>query len=182
MDVLGFHRTPPVASPVVTAHNQTVAYNQQVSLSSIFSVSGSGITQCQSWFSWPEGGAPALSTVTNNGTPIAFDAWVMLSSLNGVVYTGSAKSGTDEVWLKAYNGSWSNSVEANISDQGNTVPAPVVTPNSVTVAYNQQVYLSNIFSVSGSGITQYQLWFSWPEGGAPALRTMTNGTSIPLDQ
>jgi hypothetical protein len=152
---------------VVTAHNQTVSYNQQVSLSNIFTVTGSGISQYQVWFSWPEQGAPALGTVTNNGTSIALDTWVTLASLNGVVYTGSATSGTDEIWLRAYNGTWSSGPEANLTDPGNTLPPPVVTANNQTVAYNQPVALSNNFTVSGSWIAQYQLWFSWPQRSEP---------------
>src|SRR5262249_7057724 len=115
---------PGAPAPVVTANNQTVATGQSVALSSLFSVSGSGITQYQVWFSFPEGSAPALGAVTNNGTPIALDTWVTLASLSGVAYTGSAQSGTDEMWLRAYNGAWSSSSQANITDS--TTPAVVV--------------------------------------------------------
>jgi hypothetical protein len=39
------------------------------------------------------------------------------------------------------------------------------------------VPLSSIYSVSGSDITEYQVWFSWPEGGDPADgRLSANGT------
>jgi hypothetical protein len=171
-----------IAPPVVTAINQTVAYNQSVPLSSIFSVTGSGITQYQVWFSYPQGGAPALGTVTNNGAAIPLDQAVTLTSLTRLAYTGGATHGTDEIWLKAFDGNWNGGwVQANIIDPG--VIAPVVTANNQTVAYNQTVPLTDIFSVSGTGITQYQLWFSWPQGGAPALGTVTNnGTPVPLDQ
>src|SRR5216684_4477709 len=182
MRALGWQTIPP---PVVTANNQTVAYNQQVSLSSIFTVSGSGITQYQIWFSYPEGGSPALGTLTNNGTQVPLDQAVMLNSISGVVYTGSATHGTDKIWLKAFNGSWNgpSGGAADITDAGNTVPPPVVMASNPTVAYNQQVSLSSIFTVTGSGITRYQIWFSFPEGGAPALGTLTNnGTQVPLDQ
>jgi phosphohistidine swiveling domain-containing protein len=165
---------------VVTANNQSVAAGQHVALSSLFSVSGSGITQYKVWFSYPEGGAPAVGTLTSNGAPIALDQWVTLNSLSGLVYTGSASSGTDKIWLMAYNGQWSEAL-ANVTDPG--APAPVVTANDQSVAAGQQVALSNLFSVSGSGITQYKVWFSYPEGGAPAVGTLTsNGTPIALDQ
>src|SRR5262249_60070228 len=81
-------------------------------------------------------------------------------------------SGTDEMWLRAYNGTWSSGPQANITDPG--TPPPVVMAHNQTVATGQQVALSDIFSVTGSGITQYQLWFSWPEAGAPAVGTGTN--------
>jgi hypothetical protein len=136
------------------------------------------------WFSYPEGGAPALGTVTySNGTPIPLDQAVTLGSLTGLTYTGSATHGTDEIWLKAFNDSWDPTwVRADITDPG--ITAPVVTAINQSVTYNQSIALTSIFSLAGSGITQYQIWFSWPQGGAPALGTVTysNGTPIPLDQ
>jgi hypothetical protein len=62
--------------------------------------------------------------------------------------------------------------------------APIVTANSLTVAAGESVSLSSIFSINGSGITQYRVWFSWPDGGAPALGTLLyrDGTAVPLDQ
>ena len=183
MNVLGWDVAPPTPPPVVTANNQSVAAGQQVALSSLFSVSGSGITQYKVWFSYPEGGSPAVGTLTNNGTAIALDQWVTLSSLSGWIYTGSASSGTDRIWLIASNGQSSEAL-ANITDPGSPgAAAPVVTANNQSVAAGQQVALSSLFSVSGSGITQYKVWFSYPEGGSPAVGTLTNnGTPIAPDQ
>src|SRR6202040_3000709 len=106
---------PSIPPPVVTANNQSVAVGQQVALSSLFSISGSGINQYKVWFSYPEGGSPAVGTLTDNGTPIAPDQWVTLNNLNGWTYTGSATAGTDRTWLPAYNGQWSEEAFANIS-------------------------------------------------------------------
>jgi hypothetical protein len=171
-------------APVVTANNLSLAAGQSVALSSIFSVSGTGITQYQVWFSWPDGGAPALGTLTNNGTAVPLDRPVTFTDIRGLVYTGANTAGTDRIWLQAYNGSWSNNgqwTEADIKDQG--LAAPVVTANNLSVAAGQSVSLSSIFSISGSAITQYQVWFSWPDGGAPALGTLTNnGAAVPLDR
>jgi hypothetical protein len=114
-----FNINPP-GPPVVTANNQSVAAGQQVALSSLFSVGGNGISQYKVWFSYPEGGLPAVGTLTNNGTPIAPDQWVTLSSLSGWEYTGSAGSGTDRIWLQAYNGQWSEAF-ASITDTGATL-------------------------------------------------------------
>ncbi len=186
MNVLGWNTSSQVQAPVVTSNNQSVATGAQVALSNLFNITGSGITQYKVWFSYPEGGAPALGTLTNGGTSIALDQPVTLSSLNGWVYTGPAAHGTDKIWLDAYNGSWSNGgnwVETDIADPGSSVSAPVVTSNNQSVATGAQVALSNLFNITGSGITQYKVWFSYPEGGAPALGTLTNGgTSIALDQ
>ena len=180
LDMLGFNMTamPP---PVVTATNQSVAANQSVPIGNIFSVSGSGVTRYQVWFSWPEQGFPADGTVTNNGTPIALDQPVTVNSLSGLQFTGAATPGTDEMWLRAFNGTWGQWALATLTDPG--IAPPVVTATNQSVAANQSVPIGNIFSVSGSGVTRYQVWFSWPEQGFPADGTVTNnGTPIALDQ
>ena len=111
---------PGVPPAVVTATNQTVAYHQSIPITDLFSISNSsGITDYQIWFSDPQAGAPALGTVTENGTPIALNQTVTVSSLSGVDYTGSATAGTDETWLRVYDGAWSGWTQANITDLGN---------------------------------------------------------------
>jgi hypothetical protein len=114
---------PGISAAAITANNQTVAYNQSVPLTSIFSV-GAGAAQYEVWFSWPEKGMPALGVVSNNGTPIPLDQAVTVSSLSGLAYTGSASQGTDHIWLKAFNGSWNGSwVRASIVDSGSSAQA-----------------------------------------------------------
>ena len=168
-------------APVVTSTDQTVADAQSIPITDLFAVSGSGITEYQVWFSWPEGGDPAFGSVTDNGTPIALDQWVTISSLGGLDFIGSGTPGNDEIWLRAYNGVWSADPQATITDEG--IPAPDVSATDQTVADNQSVPLSSMFSVSGNGITEYQVWFGWPEGGDPAFGSVTdNGTPIALDQ
>ena len=156
-----------VPAPVVSATNQTVADNQSVPLSSIFSVSGSGITEYQVWFSWPEGGDPAFGSVTDNGTPIALDQWVTVSSLSGLDFIGSGTPGTDDIWLRAYNGVWSADPQATLTDEG--IPTPVVSATNQTVADNQSVPLSSIFSVSGSGITEFKSGSAGPKAAIRRL-------------
>ncbi len=109
---------------MVSANNLTVAARQSVSLSSIFSVTGTQITQYRVWFSWPDGGAPALGTLTNNGTAIPLNQPVTLTSLSNLVYTAGNTGGTDKIWLEAYNGTWSNGgqwTEADVTDQSRIV-------------------------------------------------------------
>jgi hypothetical protein len=180
MEALGWTGAPAISPPVVTATNQTAAYNQLIPLTSLFSITGSGITQYQVKISQAQGGAP-LGTVTNNGTAIAANQWVTVSSLSALDYIGPAKAGKDEVWVQAYNGTWSNNPGAVITDQG--LVAPVVTANNKTAASNQSIPLTSLFSVSGSGITEYQVWFSWAQAGLPPLGTVTNnGKPIATDQ
>ena len=68
----------------ITANNQTVAYNQSVALSSLFTVAGGGsITSYNVWFN----GSPDGS-VTNNGAAIATGQTVNVSSLANLNYVG----------------------------------------------------------------------------------------------
>ena len=108
------------SAPAITFNDQTVAPSQSVPLTSIFSVSGSGITEYQVWFSHPEGGNPALGTVTDNGNPIAVDQAVTVASLSGLNYIGSSTPGTDILFLQAYDGVWSGWTWAGLTDQGIT--------------------------------------------------------------
>lgn len=163
-------------------HNQTVAPGQHVALSELFSISGSGISQYKVWFSWAGGGFPALGTLTNNGVAIPLQQEVVLPTLEGVVYTGSSKPGTEKIWLQAYNGNWSDSwTEVDITEPG--AGAPVVTAARQAIDEGREVPLSTLFTVTGTDITQYRVWYSWPEGGAPALGAVkNNGVAIPTDR
>ena len=96
--------------------------------------------------------------MTENGTPIALNQTVTVSSLSGLEYTGSATAGTDETWLRVFDGTWSGWVQANITDPG------AVTATNQTVAYDQSIPITDLFSISNSsGITEYQIWFSDPQ-------------------
>jgi len=137
--------------PAVTATNQVVGYNQSVPLSNIFTVAGSGVTQYQIWFSYPEGGDPADGQVTDNGAPIATDQWVTVSSLSGISYVGGANPGADHLWLRAYNGQWGSAAQAVLTDPG-TTPDTII-PHNMSAAENQIVGLATIFSVTGPALT-----------------------------
>jgi len=169
--------------PALTATNQSVAYNASVPLSSIFSVTGSGITQYQVWFSYPQGGDPADGEVTSFGVPIAADQWVTVSSLTGISYIGGANAGNDHLWLRAFNGEWSSAAQAVLTDPGTT--PDTITAHNQSAAYSQAVGLSSIFSVTGPTPTDYQVWFAGPSDGsvtdihgAIATNTAVDETSL----
>ncbi len=170
-------------APLVTSTNQTVGYNQAVPLSNLFSVAGSGVSLYQVWFSYPEGGDPADGQVTDNGTPIATDQWVTLTSLSGLSYIGAGTPGSDHLWLRAYNGQWSSAAQAVLTDPG--VTPDTITAHNQSVASLQPVSLASIFTVAGATPSQYQLWLTGPSDGAVtdslgsiALNTAVNETSL----
>ncbi len=90
-----------------------------------------------------------------------------VSSLSGLDFIGSGTPGTDDIWLRAYNGVWSADPQATITDEG--IPAPDVSATNQTVADNQSVPLSSIFSVSGSGITEFKSGSAGPKAAIRRL-------------
>ena len=156
--------------PVVTPHNQTVAYNQTVPLTSVFSVPGNAVSYIV-FFGYPEGGAPALGSVTFLGNPIIQDQSVQIANLADLAYTGAAVRGTDKIWLKAYNGTWSNWAEADITDPGVggqlggavalAAPAVAGVPSGSNTATQPDLadmslfsnYMASAFPPSGAGMT-----------------------------
>ena len=164
---------------MVHATNTTASNGQQVALTSLFSASGSGITQYRVWYGWPEGGSPALGSVTNNGSAIAQDQWVNVSSLGGLQYTGGATAGTDNL---------GRSLQRPMERRGDSQHhRPGRAAGGARDEHDGEQWptggAQSFFSASGNGITQYRVWFGWPEGGSPALGTVTNnGTAIAQDQ
>jgi hypothetical protein len=148
---------PGATPPAIVATNQTVAFDQSVALSSIFAVTGGGsITSYNIWLN-----SPADGEVTNNGQAIATNQSVNVSSLSGVDYAGGPATGSDTLWLQAVtaqgDGNW---VAATLTDTG------AITASNQTVAYDQSVALSSIFTVSGgSAITGYNVWLDGPADG-----------------
>jgi hypothetical protein len=148
LEALGW--TPP-PKPAVGGINQTVADNQSVAMSSIFSVQGMAISKYHVWFAdGAVDGYPALGSLTNNGTPIAQNQLVTLSSLAGVVYTGSATAGTDKIWLQVYNGTWSGWAEADLTDQGGGMAGTAPGKLDQTVSLLNQ-YMASSFGRSDFG-------------------------------
>jgi hypothetical protein len=112
--------------------------------------------------------------VTNNGTPIAANQWVTVSNLSGLAFVGAATPGTDQIWLEAYNGVWSNASQATLTDAG--LVAPVVT--ALSAMHGQVFAASSLFMLDGEAITQYDFWNTGSGGGYFAV----NGVALGANQ
>jgi probable HAF family extracellular repeat protein len=160
--------------PVLTGSSPTVGATQQVALTSLYSISGSGITQYQVWLAESQ----SFGTVTDSNGALPLEHAVTETSLNGISYTGGATAGTDYIWVRAYNGTWSNWVQTTFNDLGAN-PPPAVMGSQPVVAAGQQVALTSLYSISGSGITQYQVWLAETQSFGSV--TDSNG-NLPLEK
>jgi hypothetical protein len=164
---------PGVAPDTVAATNQSVAYNSGYALSGIFTTTGAAPTLYQVWLNPNADG----TVIDNNGT-IATGTSVNETNLNAVVYNGAGTPGSDALWVRAFDGQWSNWVQATLTDPG--VPQDTIIATSHSVAYNQVVGLSSIFSTTGPTPGQYQVWLSAGADGSviDSHGAIATGTSV----
>jgi hypothetical protein len=165
------------APPTVTANNLSVAPGGGVPLSSIFSVSGSGISQYMVWFSWGLGGYPALGTLTENGASVPLDRPVRLTSLSDVIYTGSSTPGTDKMWLQAYNGQWSNNsnrTEADITDLSRSSGGQSLTVQAGNTVEVASAFTGTVTFAADTGT----LKLDYPAGFAGTVAGMTGQDTV----
>jgi predicted Fe-Mo cluster-binding NifX family protein len=148
--------------PVVTVANVSATVHQSFSASSLFSVTdadGDAITEYQFY-----DGPVATGHFTVNGVVQGFNQIVDVSAAQLAQTTFTAGPGTDDVYVRAFDGfNWS--VESgNWTMFHVTAPvnhAPVVTVANVNVTVGQIFAASSLFSVTdadGDAITEYQFY------------------------
>ena len=80
------------------------------------------------------------------------------TSLNNIDYIGSGSADTDKIWLKAYDGIWTNWVGANITNSAANASLPananVSTDDLATSRKLNNGYAGNVTSVADSGTPQ----------------------------
>jgi hypothetical protein len=89
--------------------------------------------------------------VTDSGTAIPLNVPVTVGSLSALDYIGSATAGTDEMWLRVYDGVWSTWVQANIIDPGTQ---QVASPQTATIGSTAPIADGEFgFDESGNAFT-----------------------------
>ncbi|MGY4503264.1 hypothetical protein ACVWYH_007221 [Bradyrhizobium sp. GM24.11] len=175
-----FTITGPIdTGPVETVSNRSVAHDQVLQASSLFTYSdpfGRAATQYDFWNTGTDGGQFLL-----NGLSMAInqDNIVSAAQLSSVTYHPG--SGSDTLWVRANSGegwgAWSQSftVAAPI-DIG-----PVETVHNITAAHGQAYAASSMFTYSdpfNSPATKYDFWNKGDNGGHFEM----NGVSLGLNQ
>jgi hypothetical protein len=182
IDALGFHLAPPPdRAPIVTpvSSNLILSPGQaSVAASSLFTASdpdGDAIAQYAFWDSGV-GGAHLLV----NGTTEPLQQAVPVSAAQLAQTTYQSGTGTDTLYVKAYDGSlWSDWKSFTVS--GPIDRAPAVTVSNLTASKGQVFGASSLFSAydpDGDAITQYAFW----DSGVGGAHLLVNGTTEPLQQ
>jgi autotransporter-associated beta strand protein len=186
-------------APVVTTANVTLAHNQTVAASSLFSVSdadGDTITRYQLWDGTTD---PSSGYFVVNGVAQAPRTVIDITAAQLAQTSFVTGSVGDALQIRAYDGTaWSPDDSTghwalfNVSVPINH--APVVTTSDVAAQRNQTLAASSLFTVSdadGDTITRYQLWDGTDDpssghfvvgGVAQAPRTVIDITAAQLAQ
>lgn len=161
--------------PTVNATTGSVGVNASTAASSFFSTTsagGSDITNYEFWDSTDSAGTGyfAVNGVAQGANQAIS---VSVSDLSTVNFVGGTSSGTDQVWVRAFNGlGWSDwtgfSVNTGVGSGGGGGSPPTVSAGTGSVDVNGSVAASGLFSVSdpnGNTITNYEFWDSSDAAG-----------------
>src|SRR6185312_5809157 len=174
----------PIASGIVSI--RSIATAQQVAVSSLFTVTdpaGHPISQYEVYLADASTGGQPEGSLSQNGSAVATAQNVTLSSLNGLTYTGGSASGTDNLWMRASDGTqWSNWALVQMQDAGNSPPTLTTSVASETLQANQALTVSQLFSASdtdGDSISQYEVYLADAStGGQPEGSLSQNGSAV----
>lgn len=175
---------PPPVTSLSVAQEQTVGPGNTVALTSLFSASASvPITQFHIWMG--SAGGATVGTLTNGGgSALPTFQNDTVTDLSGLNYHSSLTTGTDALWVQAYDGAWGNWVHVDFNNTG--IPAPVAV---LSVAQEQPigpgntVALTSLLSVSAPAtITQYHVWIGSASGTTVGAVTDGSGAALPTFQ
>jgi hypothetical protein len=187
LDALGFHTAwaPPDLGPVAIAAGFAAVHGQNISASSLFSITdsdGESITAYQLWDSTtdPSSGHWVVDGVAQ-GKNVAID--VSPAQLSSTTFqTGS---GSNDLWVRANDGTmWGAWIEFHVNapvDYG-----PVATAGDYAATHSQNISAASLFSATDAysdPITAYQLWDSTtdPNSGHWVVNGVTEGKNVAID-
>ncbi len=153
-------------APLASAVNASVRPNQAVLASTLFSVSDAENDAITQYRFWDGGAGGGYFTVSGAQQAAQQNITVSAANLPTVNYVGGSASGTETLWVQAFDGAvWGTWQSWTMSTINN---APVATASSNTIGLGATVTASSLFSVSDADndpITQYQFWDGGAGGG-----------------
>ncbi len=173
------------AAPVVSASSATLLQGEAVAASTLFSTTdadGDAITAYEFWDDVAGGGYFSV-----NGAPQGAAQAIAVSAadLANSQYVGGANPGTEQVWVRAYDGmAWSAWKNWNMTTALH-IPnaAPVVTAGPYTATLGQSVGAASLFSVTDAdndAITAYEFWDSTTGNGHFSVNGVQAGVNVAI--
>jgi Ca2+-binding RTX toxin-like protein len=157
-------------TPVVSATDHVLTFDQTVDASALFSVTdadGDTLTQYEFWDSTAGGGHFAIDDVEQGvNVTIAVSA----TDLANTQFASASTTSTDQVWVRANDGhAWSDWKSWTVSSWPHaTNSAPVASASDTQVLVGESAQAADLFSISdmdGDTVTQYQFWDDVAAGG-----------------
>ena len=157
--------------PTATATSGSLAPRGSTAASTYFSVSdpeGGSATVYQFWDAGSDdaSGYFAVSGTRQNANQTIE---IQASALSTVTVVGGAANGTDQLWVRAYDGStWGEWASWNLTTTGGNA-APTASGTNRSMATGLSALASSMISVSdsnGDSMTPYQFWDSNDAGGS----------------
>jgi hypothetical protein len=156
-------------APLVSTSNTTLPKGQSVAISTRFSSADADADIITQYEFWDSGTHPGSGRIRIGGTPQAQNVAITVAAANlaDTTLAAGSVSGTESIWVRAFDGyDWSLWKSFTLTT---TNQVPNVTASNANVTRNAQVLASSLFSVSdadGDAITQYEFWDSGTTSGS----------------
>ncbi len=154
-------------APEVEASNINADAGQAIALTDLFDLTDANGDPIEEVFMWTGVGASGHWEV--DGQVVKDTVTLTADQFETAVWVAGSVGGTEEIWLKAYDGQdWSEWSSASVNSGGDGNLAPDVVAVDLTVAAGSAISLGDLFSASdsdGDDITQYYLHASDEQSG-----------------
>jgi Ca2+-binding RTX toxin-like protein len=173
------------AAPLVSASDRQVVVSNELSASSLFSVSdadGDAAVRYEFWDDTNGGGYLRLNGVQQAaGQAIS----VAAEDVADMVYVGGAQPGVERLYVRANDGmqwgDWKSMALSTVLHIPNV--APTATATNGTLLFNQSVQAASFFSVTDpdqDSIAQYQFWDATTAGGHFAVGNVAQSANTAI--
>ncbi|MBC9976676.1 hypothetical protein, partial [Bradyrhizobium campsiandrae] len=172
-------------APVVSASDYSATHSQNISASSLFSVSDADSDSMTAFRFWDSTSDGSSGHFVVNGVAQGTNQNIDVTAAQLASTTFQSGAVSDDLWVQAFDGTaWSAWKEFHVNPPVNHAPAVSVSDYSAT--HNQNVPASSLFSVSdadGDSMTAYRFWDSTTDAssGHFVVNGVAQGTNQNID-
>ena len=153
---------PPNAAPVLSAADKAASHGQAFAASALFSTSDADSDTITKYQLWDGNAAESSGHWTVNGAVKAAGQAIDVAAADLANTTFQSGSGSDQLYARAFDGLvWGDWKAFTVSAPVDRAPVVSATAPTVSLAFNQSVAASTLFSVTDAEsdtITKYQFW------------------------